>query len=169
MLCLSDPLTVLYTSPLGAESCGRNSGVQYRNVTCERKDRQDRVKAYRCEVEEPMPATSQSCELLCRQDCVVSTFSYWSGCDSACQTPNKTRTRHVIVPPRHRGSHCPELSEMVTCDNCTHSYTYKLSDWLPCSPIVASYLKDIKAHPLIGYQIRDISCLNTRGVMSSLR
>lgn len=153
----------------GAKSCGRNSGIQYRNVTCERKDKQGRVNPARCQIEEPMPVTSQSCELLCKQNCVVSNYSDWSGCDRTCQTSNQTRVRHVIIPPRHRGNHCPVLSEMSVCENCTNSYTYKFSDWLPCVSTGGSYLTDITARNLIGYQSREITCLQSKGVLTSLR
>ncbi|BFZ22563.1 hypothetical protein BsWGS_25602 [Bradybaena similaris] len=152
----------------GAKSCGRNSGIQVRNVTCERKDRQGKVSPTRCLMEETMPATNQSCELLCRQNCVVTAYSEWSGCDSTCQLSNQTRIRDVVVPPRHRGSHCPGLSEMRVCENCTRSYTYRFSDWLPCATFSGSYLSDVRTHYLIGYQTREITCLQNKGIMTAI-
>ncbi|CAL1528377.1 unnamed protein product [Lymnaea stagnalis] len=151
----------------GTKACGRNSGLRHRNVTCERRDSQMTVAMARCLLDEPMPSTQESCELLCRQDCVVSEYSELSGCDSTCQLTNQTRTRVVIVPPRHRGSHCPDLSEMYSCENCSNSYTYQFSPWLPCISIEGSY--SMNAHPLIGYQTREISCLQSKGVLTSLR
>ncbi|XP_012942824.1 thrombospondin type-1 domain-containing protein 7A [Aplysia californica] len=153
----------------GVTTCARNSGVKSRDVTCELKKSQTRVSSSRCEAEEPTPVASQSCELLCRQDCVVSEFSDWSVCDKTCEMTNRTRTRRVIVPPRHQGSVCPDLSLMEPCDKCTHSYSYQFSEWLPCTTISGSYLNDVKSHPLIGYQTRDIACLQNKGVLASLR
>uniref|UniRef100_A0A2C9LDW3 Spondin-like TSP1 domain-containing protein n=1 Tax=Biomphalaria glabrata TaxID=6526 RepID=A0A2C9LDW3_BIOGL len=116
-----------------------------------------------------MPQIRETCELLCRQDCVVSDYFNWTECSSTCMLANKTRTRVVIVPPRHRGSHCPELSDMVPCVNCTTSFIYQYMAWLPCTSMDNNYANGMSTHPLIGYQTREVACLQSKGVLASDR
>ncbi|KAK6181753.1 hypothetical protein SNE40_009543 [Patella caerulea] len=149
--------------------CGRNEGVRHRVVVCEHKTTKEKVVDFLCEKKEPKPITKESCELLCRQDCVVDLFSSWSSCDNSCQVYNRTRTRRIVLPPRHGGKHCPPFSEMQPCDNCTDFYTYALEPWEPCRPFEKGYAKNIKTHPLIGYQSRDIKCLNAKGLLTAFR
>ncbi|KAI8778137.1 thrombospondin type-1 domain-containing protein 7A, partial [Biomphalaria glabrata] len=151
------------------KACGRNSGIRTRNVTCERRDSPVVVSNSRCLLVEPMPQIRETCELLCRQDCVVSDYFNWTECSSTCMLANKTRTRVVIVPPRHRGSHCPELSDMVPCVNCTTSFIYQYMAWLPCTSMDNNYANGMSTHPLIGYQTREVACLQSKGVLASDR
>ncbi|XP_041371854.1 thrombospondin type-1 domain-containing protein 7A-like isoform X2 [Gigantopelta aegis] len=153
----------------GVTSCGKNNGVRYRTVVCERRDSRVQVNDRACLATEPKPRPSQACELLCRMDCVVTPYSVWSGCDASCRLPNRTRTRDIVLPPRHGGGHCPEFSEMLPCDNCTESYTYLLGAWELCQPFDSSFMKNVKTHPLIGYQNRVITCLGSKGTVTSFR
>ena len=111
---------------------------------------------------------SQTCDLQCQQDCVVSDFTIATSCeDTACQMPNRTWTRRVIVPPRNGGAYCPDLSYMEPCPKCSTAFTYKFSEWSPCTKMAGP--KSVLSHPLIGYQSRDITCLQSKGVVASLR
>ena len=152
----------------GASTCARTSGVRHRNVTCERKDRRVLMDDYLCARVERKPASSEPCELLCRQDCVVTPFAPWSLCDISCHTVNRTRTRRIVVPPRHRGDHCPPFSQMQPCDNCSESFTYRQGEWGACTLIANTY-RDVKTHHVIGHQSREISCLHSKGTLTTLR
>ena len=153
----------------GVESCGKNNGVRYRTVVCERRDSRVRVDDAACLASEPKPRPSQPCELLCRMDCVVTLYSTWSSCDRSCRLTNRTRTRDIVLPPRHGGGHCPAFSEMLSCDNCTESYTYLLGAWEMCQAFDSSFMNNVKTHPLIGYQNRVITCLGNKGTVTSFR
>ncbi|KAK7474873.1 hypothetical protein BaRGS_00033875 [Batillaria attramentaria] len=152
----------------GVSTCGRNNGVRYRNVTCERKDRRVLMDGHLCARVERKPSSSEPCELLCRQDCIVTPFSAWSSCDITCHVFNRTRTRRIVVPPRHRGDHCPPFSEMLPCDNCSETFTYHLGKWGPCTLIGNTYRVDGKVHPLVGYRSREITCLQSKGTLTAL-
>ncbi|GFO20406.1 thrombospondin type-1 domain-containing protein 7a [Plakobranchus ocellatus] len=152
----------------GAE-CGLKNGVQYSNVTCQMIGTQVLVSEARCLQGETRPPSSRPCDYLCKQDCIVSNFTVTTTCEDACQTPNRTWTRRVIVPPRHKGDHCPRLSVMEPCPKCANSFTYQLSEWSPCTNLRGSYLNGVKSHHLIGHQTREISCLQSKGVKASLR
>lgn len=152
-----------------AVECGRNNGIRFRNVTCERKDSRVPAEDYLCSRVEHRPSSTEPCELLCRQDCIVSLFSNWTSCDATCQITNRTRTRNVVVPPRHRGDHCPALSEMQPCDNCSDVYTFVLGDWGPCLFFGNTYRSAVQVHHIIGHQSRTISCLQSKGTQTTNR
>ncbi|KAL8558652.1 hypothetical protein ACOMHN_022574 [Nucella lapillus] len=151
----------------GEARCGRTKGVRFRNITCERKDRRVLMEEYMCARVERKPPSTEPCELLCRQDCIVTPFSHWTSCDVTCHYTNRTRTRRIVVPPKHRGDHCPPFSEMQSCDNCSEAFTYRLGDWGPCTLIGNSY-RDVKSHHSIGHQSREISCLQSKGTLTTL-
>lgn len=99
----------------------------------------------------------------------MTEFTDWAPCDATCQLTNITRTRKVVVPPRHRGRQCPKLSDMAPCPNCSGAVSYEFGNWLPCVDIKSSYIKNIRSHPMIGYQKRDISCIQSKGHVANLR
>ena len=142
--------------------CAKNKGIQYRNVSCAwRKSgfiEDDAV----CSEFQARPPSKQQCDLKCPQDCVVSRFSEWQYCDT-CKFQNKTRTRHLIVPPANGGKECPAFTEMVPCLNCTGTYTYKIGPWDECSPFEGNIPNLGDIHPQIGFQKRTIRCLNSFG------
>ncbi|MEQ2205545.1 hypothetical protein XENOCAPTIV_002706 [Xenoophorus captivus] len=45
------------------------------------------------------------------QDCVVSPWSFWSGCAKPCQPSVRVRVRHVEQQPVNSGDPCPLLEE----------------------------------------------------------
>ena len=165
----------------GSSTCARTGGLRQRDVTCQRKDHRRRlaggagavgagesVAGPLCARTERRPASSEPCELLCRQDCVVTPFSLWSPCDVTCRAVNRTRTRQVVVPPRHRGQHCPPFSQTAPCDNCSEAFTYRLGGWGACTLIGNAY-RDVQVHHVIGHQSRDVSCLQSKGTLTTLR
>ncbi|XP_048238540.1 thrombospondin type-1 domain-containing protein 7A-like isoform X1 [Haliotis rufescens] len=162
------PWSTCKLSP-GSKVCGKYNGVQTRKVICERRDSHIKVEEHLCQVHERKPNRTQPCELLCKQDCIVSLYSSWSKCDSTCRIPNRSKTRRIIVPPRHGGKHCQAFSMMLPCENCTESYSYSLEPWEPCQPFENTFRENVKTHPLIGYQKRVINCLASRGTITKLK
>ncbi|KAL8591126.1 hypothetical protein ACOMHN_063750 [Nucella lapillus] len=151
----------------GATSCGRHSGIRHRQVNCERRKQHQSVDTYLCASVELKPPSSEPCELQCQQDCVVTLFSDWSKCDATCQLTNQTRTRRIVVPPRHRGEHCPAFSEMTPCTNCSHTFTYRLGEWGPCK--MRGDLPNGFTSHLVGHQAQEITCLSSTGIVIPLR
>ncbi|XP_030625948.1 somatomedin-B and thrombospondin type-1 domain-containing protein [Chanos chanos] len=49
------------------------------------------------------------------QPCVVSEWSYWSGCAQACQPSFRVRRRQIEREPRNSGQACPQLEEKAGC------------------------------------------------------
>ena len=115
-----------------------------------------------CSEFQAKPHSKQQCDLKCPQDCVVSQFSEWHYCDK-CTFLNKTRTRQLIVPPANGGKECPPFTEMIPCANCTETYTYKIGPWDVCSPLDSTIPNFGEIHPGIGFQKRNIRCLNSLG------
>ena len=50
------------------------------------------------------------------RDCVVSSWSGWSGCTKKCGTGKQTRTRRVLYPPKFGGKQCPTLTNTRVCN-----------------------------------------------------
>jgi Spondin-like TSP1 domain len=48
-------------------------------------------------------------------DCVLSEWSSWSGCDSACGRGVARRSRHVIHPAANGGQECEALEQTRSC------------------------------------------------------
>ncbi len=51
------------------------------------------------------------------QDCVVSGWGEWSGCNKTCGPGQKTRTRTVLKQAQRDGAACPALTETADCEN----------------------------------------------------
>lgn len=49
------------------------------------------------------------------QDCIVSDWSFWSGCAKPCQPSVRVRVRHVEQQPSNSGKACPSLEERAGC------------------------------------------------------
>jgi hypothetical protein len=115
---------------------------------------------------EPKPDTEQKCDLRCQQNCVVSMFSSWNlnNCDK-CLIVNKTRTRELIIPPANGGHSCPPFSEMIPCDNCVDVFTYNIGAWGECIPFNTTSNIRGQVHPQIGFQKRNIQCINNYGTL----
>lgn len=158
----------------GFTECSIKHGVRYRNVTCMFRSNGRIEDDQVCEEFEVKPDSEQSCDLKCPQDCVVTSFSSWAddNCDN-CLIVNKTRTRHLVVPPDPGmgGKQCPPFTEMIPCDNCTDVYTYKIGQWGECVPFQPTSLTSAAGHsvrPKLGFQKRRIHCINSIGQNVSL-
>jgi len=83
-------------------------------------------------------------------DCVFSSWSMWSDCDSQCNGGQRYRERMVNAPARQHGKPCiGELTETEPCNEkpCTHIQDCLVSvwsDWGECSPTCGQ-----------GYKVRD--------------
>ncbi|XP_053409281.1 thrombospondin type-1 domain-containing protein 7A-like isoform X2 [Mercenaria mercenaria] len=145
-------------------TCSIKHGIRYRNVTCVWRENGRVEDDNVCSEFEPKPDTEESCDLKCPQNCVVSLFSSWNinNCDK-CRIVNKTRTRELIIPPANGGISCPTFTEMFPCDNCADIYTYKIGVWDECMPYNMTSKIRGQVHPQIGYQKRNIHCINTYG------
>ncbi|KAG9347936.1 hypothetical protein JZ751_003953 [Albula glossodonta] len=49
------------------------------------------------------------------QSCVVSQWSYWSGCVQQCRPAIRVRRRQVELEPQNSGDACPPLEERAGC------------------------------------------------------
>ncbi|XP_028826349.1 somatomedin-B and thrombospondin type-1 domain-containing protein isoform X2 [Denticeps clupeoides] len=49
------------------------------------------------------------------EPCVVSEWSYWSGCARPCQPSYRVRRRYIEREPRNSGEACPCLEEQAGC------------------------------------------------------
>uniref|UniRef100_A0A3B4EU16 Somatomedin B and thrombospondin type 1 domain containing n=1 Tax=Pundamilia nyererei TaxID=303518 RepID=A0A3B4EU16_9CICH len=49
------------------------------------------------------------------QDCVVSDWSFWSGCAKPCQPSVRIRVRHIEQQPHNSGQPCPGLEQRAGC------------------------------------------------------
>jgi len=65
----------------------------------------------------------------CPQNCVVSFWTGWSACSSACDGGIQERTRAVTTKERYGGDPCPELIEMRTCSPRACSRDCELGSW----------------------------------------
>uniref|UniRef100_A0A4W4HJ75 Thrombospondin type-1 domain-containing protein 7A n=1 Tax=Electrophorus electricus TaxID=8005 RepID=A0A4W4HJ75_ELEEL len=113
-------------------------GIQTREVSCVQKTDGEPANDAICEYFEPKPRLEQACLIPCPRDCVVSEFSPWTSCSKTCGTGLQNRVRSVLAPPLFRGSACPNLTELRTCElvpcegeESVHSL--RVGAWGPCS------------------------------------
>ncbi|KAL5011039.1 hypothetical protein ScPMuIL_013344 [Solemya velum] len=148
----------------GEKKCSRGKGVQNRTVLCVWKDTGFTENDDVCSKFKLKPISEQACELRCPQDCIVSEYSKWNGCDN-CKSVNRTRTRRIVVPPLYGGRSCPDFTDMEPCSNCSQIYSLSVSSWSQCSPFHAKIGTAKNMHPLIGQQSREIMCQMSTGTI----
>uniref|UniRef100_A0A674ML26 Thrombospondin type-1 domain-containing protein 7A n=1 Tax=Takifugu rubripes TaxID=31033 RepID=A0A674ML26_TAKRU len=111
-------------------------GVQIRKVRC-MKSNSGPVISKRCS-ESARPEAIRPCVFPCKRDCVVTPFSEWTACPSACLPGNShltSRYRTIIQRSTNGGQECPgTLYEERECDSlpsaCFHRWrTHK---WQSC-------------------------------------
>jgi hypothetical protein len=80
---------------------------------------------------------STSCNSFqCAEDCEMSAWGTWSGCDRTCGLGTDLRTRFVVSPARHGGSACEHLADARECKlvECPiHCAVSGWSAWSVCS------------------------------------
>ncbi|XP_052094228.1 thrombospondin type-1 domain-containing protein 7B-like isoform X2 [Mytilus californianus] len=142
------------------KTCARGMGIRYRNVTCVFKSDGKLQNDSICASFEPKPATSESCDLQCKQDCIVTPYGPWSSCDK-CEKIAQTRTRIVVIPDDHGGKDCPPFSQIEPCTNCSNVYYIYLGRWSPCHTM--DIPENYPTHSLIGREERSVSCIDSIG------
>ncbi|CAM1302174.1 Uncharacterised protein g3175 [Pycnogonum litorale] len=163
------------------QPCDELRGTRARRVECVFQKGDDiRTLDYReCQSKKVMPVTRMKCTAPCSQNCIVTKFSDWMSCDGRCgMLKNRTRTRTVLVAPKHGGKPCPNLLEMSPCTEaraaCLQSplsqtdYKLRISKWTKCESsggesnsytVGGKYLQ----RPKIGTQSRTLECWNSYG------
>ncbi|XP_077993776.1 thrombospondin type-1 domain-containing protein 7A-like [Glandiceps talaboti] len=164
-----------------SETCGSGAlGTHNRSVACIVKSRNILIEHKDgivddsfCEQFSPKPVRSDSCLVPCPQDCVVSHFTDWRECTRTCGNGTQTKTRRVIVPPLYEGKPCPPLMKTRHCKGlptCVKklksTYRIKIGPWGSCKPMekdgTNTSLTAVN-QPVIGYQTRQVTCIQGDG------
>ncbi|NWV59055.1 THS7B protein, partial [Malurus elegans] len=154
----------------GEATCG--VGIQTRKVFC-MKSSSGQVTAKRCP-ESVRPEAVRPCLLPCRKDCVVTLFSEWTPCPTACQPGNATavkqsRYRIILQDPASGGQACPDtLYEERECEDIPICpvYRWKSHRWSPCVLVPDSVRQGVpgQSEPCgHGLQARAVTCLSELG------
>jgi len=72
----------------------------------------------------------------CPVDCEMSKWSGWSKCTKDCEGGVQSKTRSVVVKPKHGGKSCDSVGEERPCNTGSCDRNCKLSrwsEWSPCS------------------------------------
>ncbi|NXP37618.1 THS7B protein, partial [Leiothrix lutea] len=154
----------------GEATCG--VGIQTRKVSC-RKSSSGQVTPKRCP-ESLRPEAVRPCLLPCRKDCVVTLFSEWTPCPTACQPGNATavkqsRYRIILQDSANGGQACPDtLYEERECEDVPICpvYRWRSHRWSPCVLVPESVRQgppgpaEACGH---GLQSRAVTCLSEQG------
>ncbi|XP_074729868.1 thrombospondin type-1 domain-containing protein 7B isoform X3 [Strix uralensis] len=151
--CSEDVLVTALNATInwsGEATCG--VGIQTRKVFC-MKSSSGQVTPKRCP-ESIRPETVRPCLLLCKKDCVVTPFSEWTRCPTACQSGNATavkqsRYRIIIQDAAHGGQACPDtLYEERECEDIPVCpvYRWKTHRWSHCVLVPDSVRQGVPGH-----------------------
>ncbi|XP_058277386.1 thrombospondin type-1 domain-containing protein 7B [Hirundo rustica] len=154
----------------GEAACG--VGIQTRKVFC-RKSSSGQVAPKRCP-ESVRPEAVRPCLLPCRKDCVVTPFSEWTPCPTACQPGNATavkqfRYRIILQDSASGGQACPDtLYEERECEDVPICpvYRWRSQRWSPCVLVPDSVRQGPPGHGEAcghGLQSRAVTCLSEQG------
>ncbi|XP_068051274.1 thrombospondin type-1 domain-containing protein 7B isoform X2 [Anomalospiza imberbis] len=154
----------------GEAACG--VGIQTRKVFC-RKSSSGQVTPKRCP-ESIRPEAVRPCLLPCRKDCVVTLFSEWTPCPTACQPGNATavkqsRYRIILQDSASGGQACPDtLYEERECEDVPICpvYRWRSHRWSPCVLVPASVRQGLPGQSEAcghGLQSRAVTCLSEQG------
>ncbi|NXO34104.1 THS7B protein, partial [Locustella ochotensis] len=154
----------------GEATCG--VGIQTRKVFC-RKSSSGQVAPKRCP-ESLRPEAVRPCLLPCRKDCVVTLFSEWTPCPTACQPGNATavkqsRYRIVLQDSANGGQACPDtLYEERECEDVSICpvYRWKSHRWSSCVLVPEAVRQGLPGHGEPcghGLQSRAVTCLSEQG------
>ncbi|KAM9235501.1 thrombospondin type-1 domain-containing protein 7B [Leptosomus discolor] len=144
-------------------------GIQTRKVFC-MKSSSGQVTPKRCP-ESVRPETMRPCPLLCKKDCVVTPFSEWTRCPTACQPGNATavkqsRYRIIVQDAANGGQACPDtLYEERECEDIPVCpvYRWKTHRWSHCVLVPDSVRQGVPGHNEAcghGLQSRAVTCLS---------
>uniref|UniRef100_A0A8C5N0Q9 Thrombospondin type-1 domain-containing protein 7A n=1 Tax=Leptobrachium leishanense TaxID=445787 RepID=A0A8C5N0Q9_9ANUR len=152
-------------------------GVQTRKVICVRVN-VGQVGPKKCP-ESLRPDTMRPCFLPCRKDCIITPYSDWTPCPTACQegviaAKKQTRHRVIIQLPSYGGRECPDtLYEENECEApvVCHSYRWKTHKWRRCQLVPWHVRQDSPgAYETCGpgLQARAITCRRQDGVQADM-
>ncbi|XP_045154839.1 thrombospondin type-1 domain-containing protein 7B [Echinops telfairi] len=80
------------------------------------------------------PPDTQSCSLLCPNECVMSNWGPWSKCPQSCDPHTMQRRTRRLLRPALSSRTCPEDSQVRPCllnENC-FQFRYNLTEWSTC-------------------------------------
>uniref|UniRef100_A0A8C9GFR8 Thrombospondin type-1 domain-containing protein 7B n=1 Tax=Piliocolobus tephrosceles TaxID=591936 RepID=A0A8C9GFR8_9PRIM len=84
--------------------------------------------------QDEIPPETQSCSLMCPNECVMSEWGLWSKCPQSCDPHTmQRRTRHLLRPSLSSRT-CAEDSQVQPCllnENC-FQFQYNLTEWSTC-------------------------------------
>uniref|UniRef100_A0A8C0IEL2 Thrombospondin type-1 domain-containing protein 7A n=1 Tax=Bubo bubo TaxID=30461 RepID=A0A8C0IEL2_BUBBB len=169
--CSEDVLVTALNATInwsGEATCG--VGIQTRKVFC-MKSSSGQVTPKRCP-ESIRPETVRPCLLLCKKDCVVTPFSEWTRCPTACQSGKplrrvkQSRYRIIIQDAANGGQACPDtLYEERECEDIPICpvYRWKTHRWSHCVLVPDSVRQGVLGHNEAcghGLQSRAVTCLS---------
>ncbi|XP_008946122.1 PREDICTED: thrombospondin type-1 domain-containing protein 7B-like, partial [Merops nubicus] len=151
--CFEDTLVTALNTTInwsGEATCG--VGIQTRKVFC-MKSSSGQVTPKRCP-ESIRPETVRPCLLLCKKDCIVTPFSEWTPCPTACQPGNATavkqsRYRIIVQDAANGGQACPDtLYEERECEDVPVCpvYRWKTHRWSHCVLVPDSVRQSVPGH-----------------------
>ena len=116
--------------------CGRT-----RSVWCVFAKNNREIPYHYCD-SELRPATFELCNV-CKEDCILTTWSDWSACSASCAPATRYRTRGVVRRADHGGQDCGELSQIEDCTELQEcrievvvpTYTWKIGEWTSCRQV----------------------------------
>ncbi|XP_040460738.1 thrombospondin type-1 domain-containing protein 7B [Falco naumanni] len=168
--CSEDVLvTALNTTINWSREATCGVGIQTRKVFC-MKSSSGQVTPKRCP-ESIRPETVRPCLLLCKKDCIVTPFSEWTRCPTACQPGNATavkqsRYRIIIQDAANGGQACPDtLYEERECEDIPICpvYRWKAHHWSHCVLVPDSVRQGVPGYNEAcghGLQSRAVTCLS---------
>ncbi|XP_064307110.1 thrombospondin type-1 domain-containing protein 7B isoform X2 [Phalacrocorax carbo] len=168
--CSEDALVTALNATInwsGEATCG--VGVQTRKVFC-MKSSSGQVTPKRCP-ESIRPETVRPCLLLCKKDCIVTPFSEWTRCPTACQPGNATavkqsRYRIIVQDAANGGQACPDtLYEERECEDIPICpvYRWKTHQWSHCVLVPHWVTQGVLGHSEAcghGLRSRAVTCLS---------
>ncbi|XP_072046339.1 thrombospondin type-1 domain-containing protein 7A-like [Amphiura filiformis] len=142
-----------------ANKCGKK-----RNVRCIFTENNREIPFHYCDSEQ-RTNTFEPCNV-CKEDCVLTTWSDWSECSASCAPATRYRTRGVVRRADHGGKDCGKLSEIESCSDLQEcrievvvpTYTWKIGEWTSCRQMSAR--NDTCE---LGQRFRTITCIDNGG------